>query len=191
VFELARRCNFDEKHALHVAALALQLFDSLARLHRLTATERELLEFAAILHDIGWHIGHSGHHKHSAYLIKNGDLENFSPHELDLLANIARYHRKSPPKKSHAGYMALDPQSRTIVRKLAALLRIADGLDRGHYANVTSLTTVARPSAVCIRVTALNDPALELWAARHKTDLFEQTFDRRATFTTRIAARKR
>ncbi len=184
VFELGRRCNFDEKHASHVAALSLQLFDSLQKLHGLSRPERELLEFAAILHDIGWHIGHSGHHKHSAYLIKNGDLEGFSPHELDLLANIARYHRKSPPKKSHPDFQALDPSSQLLVRKLASLLRIADGLDRGHYANVQSLATRTTAASVTIRIRAQHDPALELWAARHKTDMFEQTFHRHAVIKT-------
>jgi exopolyphosphatase/guanosine-5'-triphosphate,3'-diphosphate pyrophosphatase len=182
VFELARRCNFDEKHASHVTKLALTLFDSLQNLHRLSKKDRELLEFASLLHDIGWHIGHSGHHKHSAYLIKNGDLEGFSPHELDLLANIARYHRKSPPKKSHPDFQALDAPSQFLVRKLASLLRIADGLDRGHYGNITSLKTITTASSVTIRTTSKADPALELWAARHKTDMFEQTFHRPCRF---------
>jgi exopolyphosphatase/guanosine-5'-triphosphate,3'-diphosphate pyrophosphatase len=184
VFELARRCNFDEKHASQVAALSLQLFDSLEKLHRLSRPERELLEFAALLHDIGWHIGHSGHHKHSAYLIKNGDLEGFSPHELDLLANIARYHRKSPPKKSHPDFQSLDPASQLLVRKLASLLRIADGLDRGHYSNVQSVSTRTTTSSVTIRIHAQHDAALELWAARHKTDMFEQTFHHRVAIKT-------
>jgi exopolyphosphatase/guanosine-5'-triphosphate,3'-diphosphate pyrophosphatase len=191
VFELARRCNFDEKHALHVTKLALQLFDGLVAVHRLEAQDRELLEFAAILHDIGWHIGHSGHHKHSAYLIKNGDLENFSLNETDVIANIARYHRKSPPKKSHPDYMALEPADRERVKKLAALLRIADGLDRGHYANVDHLRTITRKDTVSLRIFSIADPALELWAARHKTDLFELTYNRQVKFTDRLLKKRR
>jgi exopolyphosphatase/guanosine-5'-triphosphate,3'-diphosphate pyrophosphatase len=182
VFELGRRCNFDEKHALHVAKLALELFDSLTSLHHLSEHEREILEYAAILHDIGWHIGHSGHHKHSAYLIKNGDLENFSQNELDLIANIARYHRKSPPKKSHPDYVALDSTNRRIIWLLAGILRIADGLDRGHYGNVSHVRTIVRRQSVSIRLFAGSDPALELWAARHKVDMFEQAFARQVTF---------
>ncbi len=178
VFELAWRCNFDEKHALQVARLALQLFDALAKLHGLGKRERELLEFAALLHDIGWHIGHSGHHKHSAYLIRNGDLEGFSLQELDLLANIARYHRKSPPKKAHLEFQALDVASQLLVRKLASILRIADGLDRGHYGNITKVQTHTTAQSVTIRLTAQNDPALEMWAAMHKTEMFEATFRR-------------
>ena len=190
VFELGRRCNFDEKHGLHVARLSLELFDALIPLHKLTAKERELLEYAAILHDIGWHIGHSSHHKHSLYLVKNGDLEGFSPNELDVLANAARYHRKSMPKKSHPDYVALDPRSRDLVWKLSSILRIADGLDRGHYANVTSLKTISRRESVSIHVTTSADPQLELWAARLKADMFQKTFDRPCKFTAKPARRR-
>jgi exopolyphosphatase / guanosine-5'-triphosphate,3'-diphosphate pyrophosphatase len=176
VFELGRRCNFDEKHALQVARLALALFDGLRELHKLGNAERELLEYAAILHDIGWHIGHSSHHKHSLYLIKNGDLEGFSPNELDILANTARYHRKSMPKKSHPDYMALDERSRKLVGKLASFIRIADALDRGHFGNALSLRTILRKESVSVLVEAAADPALELWAARLKGDMFEVIF---------------
>lgn len=182
VFELGRRCNFDEKHALQVTRLALALFDSLKPLHKLPAADRELLEYAALLHDIGWHIGHSGHHKHSQYLIKNGDLEGFSLNELDLIANVARYHRKSPPKKSHPDFTALSPHDRNRVWKLAGLLRIADGLDRGHYANVLKLQTIMRKD-ISIRITTKADAELELWGARHKTDMFERIFDRKTKFS--------
>lgn len=178
VFELGRRCNFDEKHALQVTRLALALFDSLAGMHRMTAQDRELLEYAAILHDVGWHIGHSGHHKHSQYLIVNGDLEGFSPNELDVIGNVARYHRKSAPKKSHGEYVALGAEDRDRVWKLAGILRIADGLDRGHYGNVVHLRTIVRDDTVSVRVFTQSDPELELWGARHKVDMFEKIFDR-------------
>jgi exopolyphosphatase/guanosine-5'-triphosphate,3'-diphosphate pyrophosphatase len=188
VFELGRRCNWDEKHALQVARLTLELFDALVPLHEMGAKERELLEYAALLHDIGWHIGHSGHHKHSLYLIKNGDLEGFSPNELDVLANAARYHRKSMPKKSHPDYVALDPDSRELVWKLASLLRIGDALDRGHYANVRELRTITRRDTVSIQITTAADPQIELWAARLKSDMFQHTFDRLTKFTARPAS---
>jgi len=187
VFELGRRCNFDEKHALQVTRLALALFDSLQDLHRMSPHDRELLEYASILHDIGWHIGHSGHHKHSQYLIKNGDLEGFSPNELDLIANVARYHRKSPPKKSHGDYTALNPDDRDRVWTLAGILRIADGLDRGHYGNVVHLNTIVRDDTISIRVFTQSDPELELWGASHKTDMFEKMFDRHAKLSARPA----
>ena len=148
VIELGRRCNYNEPHALHVAHLAVTLFDQLQRLHKLPPEAREWLEYAAFLHDIGWHIGHSGHHKHSQYLIENGDLEGFSRNEVEIIANVARYHRRSPPKKSHPAYMALTPEHRDVVCRLAPLLRIADGLDRGHYGNVTALRVVRRDHAI-------------------------------------------
>ena len=192
IVELGRRCNHDEKHHDQVCKLALALFDSLQKLHHLGPAQRELLEFAALAHDIGWHIGHSGHHKHSYYLIKNGDLEGFSPLELELIANIARYHRKSPPKKSHEGYMSLDPPERQTVWKLAGILRIADGLDLGHYGNVTGLRTILRDDTVSIVLTTQSEPELEVWAARHKTDMFEQVFRRRVKITAKSArARKK
>lgn len=190
VFELGRRCNFDEKHALQVAKLALSLFDQLQALHDMGPRERELLEYAALLHDIGWHIGHSGHHKHSLYLIKNGDLEGFSPIELDILANTARYHRKSMPKKSHPDYVALDARSRDLVWKLSSFLRIADALDRGHYGNVTALRTILRENSVSILVTTSADPELELWAARLKGDMFRATFERQLHLTARVQRRR-
>jgi exopolyphosphatase/guanosine-5'-triphosphate,3'-diphosphate pyrophosphatase len=187
IVELGRRCNYDEMHHTQVCKLSLALFDGLQSIHGLTAAHRELLESAASAHDIGWHIGISGHHKHSYYLIKNGDLEGFSPLELELIANIARYHRKSPPKKSHEGYMSLDPPDRELVWKLASILRIADGLDRGHYGNVINLRTICRDRTVSILVETQADAELELWAARHKTDMFEQTYGRQVKFSAKVA----
>jgi exopolyphosphatase/guanosine-5'-triphosphate,3'-diphosphate pyrophosphatase len=191
VFELGRRCNFDEKHALQVARLALALFDGLRAVHKMGSHERELLEYAALLHDIGWHIGLSSHHKHSLYLIKNGELEGFSPNDTDILANVARYHRKSAPKKSHPDFVALDADSRQRVWKLASLLRIADGLDRGHYDNVQKLRTIVRRDTVSVLVDTQADPQLELWAARLKGDMFERTFERGLKFSAAVAPRAR
>ncbi len=191
VFELGRRCNFDEKHASQVAHLSLALFDDLQPLHKLGSKERELLEYSALLHDIGWHIGQSGHHKHSLYLIKNGDLESFSPNELDILANTARYHRKSMPKKSHPDYVELDEPSRELVWKLSSFLRIADALDRGHYANISTLRTISRKKSISILLTATADPALELWAARMKSDMFRVTFNRQMHFTAKVHSCRR
>lgn len=185
VIELGRRCNFDEKHANQVAHLALRLFDATASVHHLDDEARELLEYSALLHDIGWHIGHSGHHKHSWYLIKNGDLEGFSQHEIDVMANVARYHRKSIPKKSHEAFMSLNDAERDLVCRLAAILRIADGLDRGHYCNVTDLRAICRKESCSVIITTNGDPELELWGAAHKTDLFERVFKRQMKFGAR------
>ena len=185
IIELGRRCNFDEAHGNQVAALSLSLFDQLPELHGLSAEARELLEYAAIVHDIGWHISHSSHHKHSYYLIKNGDLEGFSPVEVELIANIARYHRRSAPKKSHEPYMALRPEERTLVCKLAAILRLADGMDRGHYGNVQRVRAIRSKGRVAVRLHTTSDPELEIWGVRHKTDLFAEVFHVRVGCTAR------
>ena len=187
VVELGRRCNYDEAHHQQVARLALRLFDQLQPLHKLGREYRELLEFAALMHDVGWHIGHSGHHKHSLYLIKNGDLGGFSPRELEIMANVARYHRRSAPKKSHEDYMTLLPAERKIVDALAAILRIAEALDRGHYANVREIRTIRRSGTISIVITTQFDPELELWAARHKAEFFAALFHVRVNFSARMA----
>ena len=191
IIELGRRCNYDEKHARQVATLAVELFDQLQPLHRLGAAWREILEHAAMMHDIGWHIGHTGHHKHSYYLVKNGDLEGFSLLELDLIANIARYHRRAMPKRSHADYMSLDTSDQRIVSQLAAILRIAEALDRGHYGNIRAIKTVLRRDSVRFIVYYTDDPELELWAAQRKAEMFEQIYARKAIFTARSTRKPR
>ena len=185
VIELGRRCNYDDGHHQQVTKLALSIFDQTKRLHHLDNRSREWLECAAMLHDIGWHIGHSGHHKHSYYLIKNGDLEGFSPVELEIIGNVARYHRRSMPKKSHAAYMSLTPAEREVVDKLAAILRVADGLDRGHYKNVQAVGITSRGGSTTFALTTQADPELELWAARDKADMFEKIYGVLVAFTAR------
>ncbi len=189
IVELGRRCNFDEAHANHVATLALQIFDQLGRVHRLDRRYRELLEYAAMLHDIGWHIGHTGHHKHSWYLIKNGDLEGFSPQEIDLIAVTARYHRRSMPKKSHEPYMALRLEERVVIDKLAAILRIAEALDRGHYQGVRRVRISRQRNAVHFGIYFKSDPELELWAARQKVDMLQKVFHCAVIFNAREVSR--
>jgi exopolyphosphatase/guanosine-5'-triphosphate,3'-diphosphate pyrophosphatase len=120
----------------------LSLFDQTSALHGLGPAERGLLEVAGLLHDVGYAVAQSAHHKHSLYLIRNADLDGFSARERDLVANIARYHRKALPADRHAEYMALDDDDRTLVRRLAALLRLADGLDADHFQVVEAATVV-------------------------------------------------
>ena len=144
VIELAERCSYWPEHANQVARLSLSIFDQTRSAHVLTDREREWLEFAALLHDIGTHISYPRHHKHSYYLIKNGDLRGFEPAEAETIALIARYHRKSAPKKSHSDFSALSAKKRKAVRTLAAILRLAETLDRSHAQAVTGVET-ARP----------------------------------------------
>jgi exopolyphosphatase/guanosine-5'-triphosphate,3'-diphosphate pyrophosphatase len=180
VLHLARRLNFDEAHSTQVARLALALFDQTADRHRLGAREREWLEFAALLHDVGHHIAHARHHRHSYYLIRNGELMGFEPKEIELVAALARYHRKGGPKADDEEMQALPGALRPTVAPLAALLRVAEGLDRSHFGVVRDLEVAGKGKDITVRVrTGGHDAELELWAARRKADLFAEVFDAR------------
>ncbi len=168
IVELAERCSYWAEHANQVARLSLSLFDQTRAIHKLTDREREWLEFAALLHDIGSHISYPRHHKHSYYLIKNGDLRGFEPTEAEIIALVARYHRKSAPKKSHADFGALGGRNRTIVRTLSAILRFAETLDRSHAQAVTGVEIHDRGREYLIKLRTTGDAELELWAARRQ-----------------------
>jgi exopolyphosphatase/guanosine-5'-triphosphate,3'-diphosphate pyrophosphatase len=168
--ELAERCNYDAAHAQHIARLALALFDQTRSLHGMTDREREWLEFASLLHDIGAHISFVRHHRHSYYLIKNGDLRGFQPDEIEVIALVARYHRRGTPKSSHDEYAGLPAALRRTVRILASILRVAESLDRSHGQVISSLELRDDAGTIALRIhTAANaDAELELWAtARH------------------------
>ncbi|HUP86179.1 MAG TPA: Ppx/GppA phosphatase family protein [Acidimicrobiales bacterium] len=180
VLGLARRCNVDEVHAAQVARLALALFDALAGLHHLPTTDRELLEHAAFLHDIGEHVAVEGHHKHTAYLIEHGKLRGFDPEAVDVVATLGRYHRGSDPKSSFEPFGRLSSARRSEVLRLLAMLRLADGLDRGHAAAVDMVEAdLSRADVVRLLVTPSDDVDLEVWGVRRKRDLFERVFERR------------
>jgi exopolyphosphatase / guanosine-5'-triphosphate,3'-diphosphate pyrophosphatase len=174
VIELAERCVYDEAHSRHVAALATALFDGTRARHGLGDRERQLLEYAALLHDIGHHISHPGHHKHTYYLIKNGDLRGFPPEEIEILANLGRYHRRGRPRKKHPGFAALPGGSRRIVCLLAGLLRVADALDRSHRQVVGGLSISERSGALRVRAEARGDCELEAWGVASRTDLLQE-----------------
>jgi exopolyphosphatase/guanosine-5'-triphosphate,3'-diphosphate pyrophosphatase len=182
VIDLARRCDWHKTHSEQVASLTMRLFDELRPLHGLGNLERELIEYAALLHDIGWHIGRKGHHKHSMYLILHGDLKPFSEEEVHVMANIARYHRKSPPSRSHESYTDLSPRARKIVDVGASLLRLADGLDRSHSQVIQSLRCRIDDDKVRCTLAAKSDAELEVWGARRKRECFTRTFKRDITF---------
>jgi exopolyphosphatase/guanosine-5'-triphosphate,3'-diphosphate pyrophosphatase len=172
IIELGERCNYDPAHARQLGRLSLALFDGLADLHGLGTREREWLEFASLLHDIGTHISYERHHRHSYYLIKHGDLRGFDPDEVEQIALIARYHRQATPKKSHPEFGALDRDARRTVRLLSAMLRLAEGLDRSHAQVVTDLSATIHKHEVAIHLSARSDAELELWAAaRHAAPL--------------------
>jgi len=178
VANLARRCNSDVTHTTHVAELALRLFDQTLELHELDDRDREMLEFAALLHDVGQHVSRKGHHRHAAYLVENGELRGFEPAEVAFLAALVRHHRRGDPKSSETRFAALSADDRVRLRKLAALLRVADGLDRGRRGGVEDLEAFVGKDLVVLRLSTRDDAELELWGARRRRELFEKVFAR-------------
>jgi exopolyphosphatase/guanosine-5'-triphosphate,3'-diphosphate pyrophosphatase len=172
--ELAERCNYYPDHAQQVARLALALFDQTRAIHGLTDREREWLEYAALMHDLGVHISYPRHHRHSYYLIKNGDLRGFHPDEIEVMALIARYHRRGTPKKSHEEYAQLPGSLRRAVRLLSSLLRVAESLDRSHAQVISGLELRDRGEDMLLQLQTTNDAELELWAALRHAKPFEQ-----------------
>ena len=178
VVELAERCNYASEHAEQVRRLSLSLFDQTQPAHGLGAREREWLDHAALLHDIGVHISYGRHHKHSYYLIKNGDLRGFEPEEVEAIALVARHHRRGLPKKSRGGYASLPGRQRRTVRTLAAMLRLAEGLDRSHAQSVGSVEIVPGLRDYLLRLTPAGDTELELWAAQRSVAPLEAILGR-------------
>ncbi|HTD50108.1 MAG TPA: Ppx/GppA phosphatase family protein [Acidimicrobiia bacterium] len=188
---LARRCGSDSEHSQHVAALALSLFDQTQVLHQLGDADREMLEDAALLHDIGQHVSRKGHHRHAAYLVDHAQLRGFAPDEVQFVAALVRHHRRGDIKASEPRAAALDKTSRDRLRKLAALLRLADGLDRGRRGVVEGVDVNIGADLVVLRLHARDNAELELWGVRRRRDLFEKVFERELEATvTRGAAQR-
>jgi exopolyphosphatase/guanosine-5'-triphosphate,3'-diphosphate pyrophosphatase len=182
ILQLAERAESVYRHNLQTARLALRLFDVTASLHGLGTREREWLEYAALLHDIGYSIHYRGHHKHAYYLITNAVLDAFDQREIEIISHVARYHRGATPKPSHPTLAALKPWQQKTIRKLAALLRIADSLDRTHASRVDEIYAAIRASRVTLEVLSRYDVVLELEAAREQSRLFENIFNCRLRF---------
>ncbi len=178
VLGLARRCNVDEAHAAQVARLARALFDQTIPLHHLPSSDGELLEHAAWLHDIGEHVAVESHHKHTAYLIEHGKLRGFSPDDVAALATLGRYHRRNDPKTSFEPFGRLSSERRSQVLQLLSLLRLADGLDRGHASAVDGVDVELHGDRARLVVAAGSDIDLEVWGVRRKRELFERLFGR-------------
>src|SRR5205814_2239422 len=166
---LARLCE-------QVARLAAELFDALRDAYALPPTGADILRAAALLHVIGYLINHERLHKHSYHLIMHGDLRGFSAREIELIANVARYHRRAFPKKSHANFARLDRGERRLVRRLAGILRVADGLDRTHGQVVERVRCRTGDGWVRIHTSAARDPSIELEDAKRKAALSERAF---------------
>ncbi len=184
VLALARATAFDEEHARHVTALALELFDSAgdAGLHDFGAGERELFEYAALLHDIGAFLSYPDHHIHTYYLIRNADLLGFDQEEVEIMAATALFHRKSRPGSRHAAYAALDREARRTVRLLAALLRMAEYLDRSHTQAVAHVVLRRYGKrALVLEVQPVRDWHLERWRLEDRRDTLEKALGRELT----------
>jgi len=183
VLDLASRAPGMLVHAQQVAHLSIRLFDLFAPVHNLGAREREWLEFAALLHDIGHSIHFERHHKHSHYLITTADLDGFDPREIEIIAEVARYHRGAPPRLRHPTFAALRPWQQRTVEKLTALLRVANSLDCTHATRVVELhASLKGRREVMVEVLSPFEVDLELQSARQRARLFEQVFGRRLTF---------
>ncbi|HVQ13145.1 MAG TPA: Ppx/GppA phosphatase family protein [Vicinamibacterales bacterium] len=172
--ELAERCNYYAEHAQQVVRLSLALFDQTRTVHGLTDREREWLEFAALLHDIGSLISYERHHRHSYYLIRNGDLRGFDPDEIEVVALVARYHRRGTPKRSHEEYSRLPSPLRKTVRTLASILRVAESLDRSHTQTIAGLDLRDRGVDALLQIKTTGDAELEVWATNRHLQPFER-----------------
>lgn len=181
VLQLADRAETVYRHNLQTARLALRLFDVTASVHGLGGREREWLEYAALLHDIGYSVHYRGHHKHAYYLITNAVLDAFDQREVEIIALVARYHRgsfpKARPNASHPALAVLKPWQQRTIRKLAALLRVADALDRTHASRVEEIYGSIRGRKVTLELVSRYAVDLELESAREHGRFFEKVFD--------------
>lgn len=185
VLSVARRYDYDVTHSHHVARLATRIFDDTRTLHELSGQERKLLQYAAILHDIGYHIAHNNHHRHALYLIKNSEMPGFTGDEIAMMSTLVRYHRGSLPRKTddkksrreHEEYYALDRRQREKLVRLASILQIADGLDRSHRQPISDVRCSVADGTVTLIAEYSDECDLEMWSAERKSDWFRNIFD--------------
>jgi exopolyphosphatase/guanosine-5'-triphosphate,3'-diphosphate pyrophosphatase len=176
VIALAEGYDYEVGHSYQDARLALRIFDLTASLHGLDDEYRDLLHYAAILHDIGYWYDYEDHHKHAFRMIMEADLSSLSPREKLIVANVARYHRSARPKLKHKGFALLEPEDREIATKLAAILRFADGLDRGHVNAIKDLECEVYGDTVIFTAYPPEGNDLERWAGRKKSRFFAEVF---------------
>lgn len=182
VRHFALNCRYEEKHSGHVADLSLQIFDQLAAARpdllggAASSEVREILNFAAMLHDVGYLINYSKHHKHSYHLIVHSDLPGFTHRELEVIANVARYHRRAEPKMKHPTFAKLSDADRLLVRQLSAILRVADGLDRTHTQAVRSVRLRLAGSEATLLLESEEEPSVDMWGSERKSRLLARVF---------------
>jgi exopolyphosphatase / guanosine-5'-triphosphate,3'-diphosphate pyrophosphatase len=179
--EFVERCQSDRRHVEHVRKLSLQLFEQLGGTLGCAPEEQFLLEAAGLLHDVGQLVSYPKHHKHSYSLITHAERLGLSPRDRELVALVSRYHRRTGPKKRHPEFAALPPEDQEIVRRLSAILRVADGLDRGHSAAVETVCACLDAEALTLTVTPATkgtDLGLECWGASRKADVLAKLLQR-------------
>jgi exopolyphosphatase/guanosine-5'-triphosphate,3'-diphosphate pyrophosphatase len=179
VLQLGRSCGINEVHARTVTSLVLELFDSAKgqKLHSLGDGERELLEYATFLHDIGSFISYTNHHAHSYYIIKNSELLGFDQKEITFIANIARFHRKKTPRKKNPEILELDSRERETLRILSTFIRLGESLDRSHTALIQHVRfSRTDKTSVYLEVVARGDCQLEIWGVEAEKKAFEKIF---------------
>ena len=173
---LARKYHADERHGVHTAALARAIFEATQAQHGMGENERLLLEVASIVHDIGNYVAARGHHRHAYYLLVNSEVFGLSKMELEIVANVARYHRKGAPQSDHPAYAALPRSARLSVNRLSAILRVADALDKSHAQRIQSPKITLQEGELLIDVDGAEDLALERLTLDQKGGLFEEVF---------------
>jgi exopolyphosphatase/guanosine-5'-triphosphate,3'-diphosphate pyrophosphatase len=181
--QVCQKYLYDRPHAEHVSQLALNLYYQLHDLHQMPDKYATVLHAAATLHDIGLFVAYPKHHKHSYYLIKSSGMNSYSKTDLDLIANVARYHRKAHPSQKHLGFSQLPPEQQQVVRKLSAILRVADGLDFTHDQTVTAVNCARRKSKqLVIAATSAANLNDHFERASRKASLMREVFNIDVTF---------
>jgi exopolyphosphatase / guanosine-5'-triphosphate,3'-diphosphate pyrophosphatase len=184
---LGKKYQYDERHAERVRELATLIFDELRVEQRLNDTHRLYLEVASLLHDIGLFVSPSGHHKHSHYLISSSDLFGLRKRELDIIANVARYHRRALPQRSHLTFVSLTRDERTLVSKLAAILRVANALDKEHLQKVIEVKMMREGDLFVLQAQSASDLTMERNALASRANLFAEVFGKKIVLREAIA----
>ena len=174
--QLGRKYSFEEQHGVSVCRIALQIFDQTQSIHSLDVESRTLLEVASLLHDIGHFVGVSDHHKHTFYLLQAGPIVGLSPLQMQLVANVARYHRKSRPSLGHESFATLSAKQRPLVTTLVSILRLADAADRQHAGCIQAVELNLKRTRTVLRLKGKGDMLLAKWALDKRKDLFEEVF---------------
>jgi len=169
----------EPEHEAQVSKIAVTLFDQLKSLHGLGQRERELLEAAGLVHDIGMTVSNKKHHKHTFELIRSHRFLMWRPEEIEIIALIARHHRKSEPSMKDVEFAVLPDRERYVVRKLVSILRLSDGLDRAHLSTVQEMEVTYDATTIWVKLHAYRDCGTEIWGAERKAEMFEREFGRR------------